>query len=102
MAKKKTATSPRQSAAAKDVELEANAEVKSAAERVEEARTQLQAAEALLEEARETAVERVAWLRDRTAGELIDTSLEFVRKHPGLGVLTAASLGYFFGRLFRR
>lgn len=101
MAKKTTAAAGRPSAAkAKDAE--ADAAVQSAAEQVEAARKQLQAAEACLEQAREKAVQRVAWLRDRSAGELIDVSLEFVRKHPGLGVLTAASVGYFIGRLFRR
>lgn len=103
MAKKKMATSRRQPARpAKDTEPEADAEVRSASAQVESARQQLQAAEALLEQAREKAVERVAWLRGQSAGELIDTSLEFVRKHPGLGVFTAASVGYFLGRLFRR
>lgn len=103
MAKKPTgSSSPPDDASPQDVAPETDAEVQSAAERVEAARQQLQAAEALLEQAREKAVQRVAWLRDRSAGELIDVSLEFVRKHPGLGVLTAASLGYFFGRLFRR
>jgi len=79
-----------------------NVDVKSASEQVDAARQQLEAAEALLEQARTQAVQHVAWLRDRSTGELIDTSLEFVRKHPGLSVAAAASVGYFVGRLFRR
>ncbi|MDP6467970.1 MAG: hypothetical protein QF918_09530 [Pirellulaceae bacterium] len=100
---KKTATSRRRSAKpADDVKLDADIEVQAASEQVETAREQLRAAEAVLEQAREKAVQRIAWLKDKSAGELIDSSLEFVRKHPGLGVLTAASIGFLFARLFRR
>ena len=103
MAKRKTVATRRQpKAPTKDVEPEADAQVQSAEEQVAAAHEQLQVAEAMLEQVREKAVEKVAWLRDRSTGELLDTSLEFVRKHPGLGVLTAASVGYFLGRLFRR
>jgi len=103
MAKKKTATSRGRSAApADDVKLDADKEVQSASDQVATAREQLRTAEALLEQAREKAVQRVVWLQDKSTGELIDSSLEFVRKHPGLGVLTAASVGFMFARLFRR
>jgi ElaB/YqjD/DUF883 family membrane-anchored ribosome-binding protein len=103
MAKRKTVAKRRQpTAPTKDVEPDADAEVQSAEDNVEAAREQLQAAEAMLEQVREKAVERVAWLRNQSTGELLDTSLDFVRKHPGLGVLAAASVGYFVGRLIRR
>ncbi len=103
MAKRKSARPSRPPAAATaDADVEADTDVKSAEEQVAAAREQLQAAEALLEQVREEAVERVAWLKSKTTGELLDTSLEFVRKHPGLGVMAAASVGYCLGRLFRR
>lgn len=102
MVKKKTSAPRRRPAAAAETDQQASAEVQSAEQQVEAAREQLRAAEALLAQAREKAAERVAWLREKSAGELIDTSLDFVRRHPGLGVLAAASIGYFLGRLFRR
>ncbi len=103
MAKKKAAASRSRSAApTKDEKLDADTEVQSAADQVATAREQLRAAEDLLEQAKDKAATHIAWLRDRSTGELIDTSLEFVRKHPGLSVLSAASIGFLFARLFRR
>ena len=103
MARKKSATSPRKTvASSEDGQVDQDVNVESAEQSVTAAREQLQAAETLLEQVREKATEQVAKLRDKSAGELIDGTLEFVRKHPGLGVLTAASVGFFFARMFRR
>jgi ElaB/YqjD/DUF883 family membrane-anchored ribosome-binding protein len=102
MAKKKPAKSSSESAATNDEQTEATIEVQSASEQVTTAREQLRAAEELLEQARDQAATHVAWLRDQTTGELIDSSLDFVRRHPGLSVLSAASVGFLFARLFRR
>ena len=85
-----------------DVDVEVDAEVQSATDQVKTAREQLRAAEALLEKARQKAVEKVTQLQDKSTGELIDSSLDFVRKHPCLGVFAAATIGFFLGRLFRR
>ncbi|HJN13316.1 MAG TPA: hypothetical protein QF564_31870 [Pirellulaceae bacterium] len=102
MAKKKATSRRRSAKPAEDVKLDADIEVQAASDQVETAREQLRSAEAVLEQAREKAVQRIAWLQDKSAGELIDSSLEFVRKHPGLSVLTAASIGFMFARWFRR
>lgn len=103
MAKKKMATPSGRSAPPADTEkLDVDTEVNSATEDVATAREQLRVAEDLLEQARDKAAPHVAWLRDKTTGELIDTSLDFVRRHPGLSVLSAASVGFMFARLFRR
>ena len=103
MAKRKTATPRKQTAAAADTEkLDADTAVQSATEQVTTVREQLRVAEDLLEQARDKAAPHVAWLRDKTTGELIDTSLDFVRRHPGLSMLSAASIGFMFARLFRR
>jgi ElaB/YqjD/DUF883 family membrane-anchored ribosome-binding protein len=103
MAKKEADTSnPRPTVSVEEPDLDVNAEVQSATEQVAAAREQLRAAEAQLEQAREKAAKPVTWVGDKNAGELIDATLDFVRKHPGVGVLTAASLGFLFARLFRR
>ena len=101
MARKKSATPTRKTPAPVE-DVNEDVDVESAEQSVNAAREQLRAAESLLEQAREKATEQVAKLRDKSAGELIDGTLEFVRKHPGLGVLTAASVGFLFARLFRR
>ncbi len=73
-----------------------------AAEAVRCAETELQKARELYEKTRQEATKRIKAARETTLGELIDGSLETVKKHPGLGVLAAMLVGFFFGRLFRK
>ena len=73
-----------------------------AAEAVRCAEAELQKARELYEKTRQEATERIKAARETTLGELIDGSLETVKKHPGLGVLAAVVIGFFFGRLFRK
>jgi hypothetical protein len=37
-----------------------------------------------------------------SAGDILDASLEFVRRHPAAGVLAACSIGFLFGRAIPR
>lgn len=76
--------------------------VKAAAEAVRRAENELAKAHAYYRELREQAVEHVEQIRDSQVGDLIDTTLRWVRKHPGGGVMIAGFLGFFLGRLFRR
>ncbi len=73
-----------------------------AAEVVRCAEAELKKARELYEKTRQEATERIKAARETTLGELIDGSLETVKKHPGLGVLMAVVIGFFFGRLFRK
>ncbi|NLF07003.1 MAG: hypothetical protein GX594_03355 [Pirellulaceae bacterium] len=80
-----------------------------AAELPEQAEDALSRAKAELERAkncyenirRETA-ERLKNVRKTTVGDIIDGTLETVKRHPAAGLGLAALLGFFLGRLFRR
>lgn len=75
--------------------------VRAAKEAVRRARERLRRAELECEEVRRRASEA----RDEPPGgdvDLVETTLNLVRRHPGAGVLTAALCGFFVGKLFRR
>ncbi len=59
-------------------------------------------AKKLYEQVREETVEKLKGAREKRVGELIDDTLEAVKRHPGLGVIVAAVIGFFLGRMFRR
>ncbi len=81
---------------------EADPKVQAAADVVRQAREQLHKAESAYENVKQAADKQVERLRETTVGDLIDDSLEMVKKHPGLSVIGATALGFFLGRLFRR
>jgi len=81
---------------------EQSPKVRKAAEAVERAKADLEKAQACYQRVRREAVERLQKVRQKTVGDLVDDTLEVVRKHPGPGVIVAAILGFFLGRLFRR
>lgn len=88
-----------------DQELESREDsslVEAAAEKVRQAREQLRRAEELYERAREKASEHVEKLRETTVGEMVDQSMETVKKYPGLSVLAATAVGFLLGRMFRK
>lgn len=77
-------------------------EVKAAAEAVHRAKEEFEKACATYQNLRKEATEQVRKLRESTVGDVVEGSLEAVRKHPALGVGLAALVGFFLGRLFRR
>jgi len=77
-------------------------EVRSAADAVRRAKLELEKAQKLYDEVRQEAAKRIEEVRNTTVGDLIDGTLETVRKRPALGLGLAALAGFFFGRLFRR
>ncbi len=77
-------------------------EARTAAEAVERAREELRKAREAYRKVRRGASERLKQVREQPLGELVESGLEFVRKNPGPGVLIAALVGFFLGRLFRR
>jgi ElaB/YqjD/DUF883 family membrane-anchored ribosome-binding protein len=77
-------------------------EVKAAAEAVRLAREELAKACETYKALRKEATDQVRKLRESTVGDVVEGSLEMVRKNPALGVGLAALVGFFLGRLFRR
>ncbi len=77
-------------------------EVCSAAEAMKHAKAELEKAQAFYENVRRQAAERLKTVRKTTVGDLLDGTLETVKRHPAAGVTVAALVGYFLGRLFRR
>lgn len=76
--------------------------VQAAEQAVRRAAAELRRAEQRYQEARQQASSHVKQLRESSVGDLVDSTLECVRKHPGPGLLVAALVGIFLGRFFRR
>jgi ElaB/YqjD/DUF883 family membrane-anchored ribosome-binding protein len=77
-------------------------EIQAAEEAIRRARLELDQAQQRYRELREQAGEKLKQTREQNFGDVIEGAMTFVRKHPGPGVLCAALLGFFFGRLIRR
>jgi ElaB/YqjD/DUF883 family membrane-anchored ribosome-binding protein len=73
-----------------------------AAAAVEQARAALHRAEQVLERSRRRVAERAEQARSLTIGDVLDGTLEFVRRHPLTGLAAAGILGFLFGRSTRR
>jgi len=76
--------------------------VRIAADAVARAEAELKRAQQAYQKVRREATERLQAVREKSVGDLIDGTLETVKKHPGPGVLVAVVIGFFLGRLFRR
>ena len=83
-------------------QIEQSPKVKKAADAVRRAEAELEKARGLYQKVRKEASDRLKAAREKTVGDLIDATLETVRKHPGPGVIVAALMGFFVGRIFRR
>lgn len=77
-------------------------EVQAAEEAVRRAREEFEKAQDLYYRLREEASEGFDQFREKNVGDLIQGAMCFVRKNPGPGVLIAAAVGFFLGRLFGR
>ena len=109
MAKKKTARRSSGPADANppatdrpDQDAEGSPRVQKAAEAVRRAEAELEKAQQLYQKVRQEATDRLKAAREKTLGDLVDGTLEAVKKHPGPGLIVAALIGFFLGRLFRR
>jgi len=78
------------------------AEVHWAADAVRRAEAELKKARQQYDELRRLAADRLKAARETSLGDLIDGTLDFVRRHPGPGVIAAGLIGFFLGRRFRR
>ncbi len=74
----------------------------SPAEALRRARVELERAHAFYEHVRQQAAEHLQDVREKTVGDVLDGTLETVRRHPAASLTLAALLGYLLGRLFRR
>ena len=77
-------------------------EVRAAEEAVRRAKEELKRARGLYVGVRRQATDQIRQVRGKTVGELINDVIGLVKKHPGPGVVIAALLGMFLGRIFRR
>ena len=109
MAKKAAAKRPSRSRTAKAAatakaraDTEQSPEVRCAAEAVRMAKAELDKAEQLYQKVRQEAVEQLQKVREKTVGDLIDGTLEAVKKYPAAGLIVAGTVGFFLGRLLGR
>jgi ElaB/YqjD/DUF883 family membrane-anchored ribosome-binding protein len=76
--------------------------IRSAADAVQRAKAELKKAEEFYQEVRRRAAEQVEAVRKTTVGDVLDGTLDAIRKHPRTGLAVAAAAGFFLGRLFKR
>jgi ElaB/YqjD/DUF883 family membrane-anchored ribosome-binding protein len=81
---------------------EASPEVCSAADALERAKAEFEKAQAFYENVCQQASERLKSVRETSVGDLIDGTLDAVKRRPGASLTIAAALGFALGRLFRR
>jgi len=81
---------------------DAPGDIQSATDALKRAKAEFEKAQAYYERVRQQAVEGVKAVRETTVGDMIDGTLEAVRRHPGISVSVAALIGLLLGRLFRR
>lgn len=77
-------------------------EVQAAEEALRRARDEFERAQEAYRQLREEACQGFPHLREKKVSDVVEATLSFVRKNPGPGVLAAALVGFFLGRLFRR
>lgn len=77
-------------------------EVCSAADALKRAQAEFEKAKAFYDKVCQQAAQRVKSARETSIGDMIDGTLDAVRRHPGAGLTIATLVGLFLGRLFRR
>jgi len=76
--------------------------VQSAERLVRQAQDELRRAQAHYQRVRAEARSQLHTLRDKNVGEVVGDALDYVRRHPGQGVLASIIAGFLLGRIFRR
>jgi ElaB/YqjD/DUF883 family membrane-anchored ribosome-binding protein len=79
-----------------------SSEACSAADALKRAKAELEKALAFYEKVREETSERLKSVRETSVGDMLDGTLDLVKRRPGASVMLAAMIGFFLGRLFRR
>ncbi len=79
-----------------------SSDVCSAAEALKRAKAEFEKAQAFYDTMRQQAAEQLKSVRATSVGDVIDGTLDAVRRHPGASMTVAALVGFYLGRLFRR
>ena len=82
--------------------VEAPHEPCSPAEVVRRAKAEMEKAHAFYEHVRQQAAEHLKEVREKSIGDVLDGTLDAVKRHPGTSLTLAAVFGFLLGRLFRR
>jgi hypothetical protein len=81
---------------------EPSSDVCSAADALKRAKVEFEKAQAFYADVCRQASERLKSVRETCVGDMIDGTLEMVKRRPGASLTVAALAGFFLGRLFRR
>ena len=81
---------------------ESPSEACSPAEVLKRAKAEMEKAHAFYEHVRQQAAEHLKDVRETSIGDVLDGTLETVKRHPGASLTLAALLGFLLGRMFRR
>jgi len=76
--------------------------VQQAEQALRRARDEFEKCQAHYQQAKQAAVEEVQSLREKNFSDLLTDVLNYVRRHPGQGLIGALLSGFFLGRIFRR
>jgi ElaB/YqjD/DUF883 family membrane-anchored ribosome-binding protein len=76
--------------------------VRDAEQALLKAKAELDRAQQMYRNVRRQAVQELRDLRQKNLGDMLEQTLDYVRRHPGQGVGLAALAGFFLGRLLRR
>jgi hypothetical protein len=82
--------------------LDERPEIRAAEEAIHVAQDQLRKAREQYAYLKSHAREDIAEFSRLTTSEKVESALDWVRKHPGPGVLASLACGWMLGRLFRR
>jgi hypothetical protein len=97
LAKKKVTSSTAGTESSSD-----NVDLDQVEERLRMAREELRSAREEYAEAMKKADATERGWHEGSFGEFLDSSLEFVKKYPAVGLAAATMVGVFFGRVFKR
>lgn len=81
---------------------EPSPEVFSAAEALNRAKAEFEKAQAFYETVCQQAGERLKSIRETRVGDVLDGTLDVVKRRPGASLAVVALVGFFLGRLLRR
>jgi ElaB/YqjD/DUF883 family membrane-anchored ribosome-binding protein len=73
-----------------------------AAEAVQVAKRELEKAQQFYEDLRRQAAEKIAEVREKKVGDLVDCTLDAVKKHPGPSLIVSVALGFCMGRWLQK
>lgn len=77
-------------------------EVQKAAQALLRAREEFERCQAKYRETKAAALDEFQSLREKNFADICGDVLNYVRKHPGQGLIGALLSGFFLGRIFRR